>query len=211
MRILPTALAISAVVHGLGIVWVRSRPVHKPEPAKLVTIETIEVVPPPATEPVPTEVTLLDDDSVAATAPVASSRSHTKPGTSKQHLSASATSTTETPPATTETPPPRSSLMTMRHPDKPKLENGPSAAFWEKFEANTKPLQPKEIAGEQRNDEIATAEGNLSNQRWIDNARMMLVRLWPKNARMSSASRIGGNAQNVSTTFCRMTSRMPPK
>jgi hypothetical protein len=48
-------------------------------------------------------------------------------------------------------------------------------------------------------------------QRWIDRARMMLVRLWPKKARMASASRIGGNAQNVSTTFCKAMSRMPPQ
>jgi len=166
MRILPTALAISAVVHGLGIVWVRSRPVHEPEPAKLVTIEEIQVVPAPAAEPVPTEVTLLDHNTVVAAAPVASSRGNTKPGKTKQHVAAHAT-TTETPPATVETPPPRNSLMTMRHKT---IENGPSSTFWERFAANTKPLQPKDIASEQLSDEIATAEGNLGNQRWIDNA-----------------------------------------
>ena len=35
--------------------------------------------------------------------------------------------------------------MTMRHP---KLEHGPSSDFWARFAANTKPLQPNEIAGE---------------------------------------------------------------
>jgi hypothetical protein len=57
--------------------------------------------------------------------------------------------------------------MTMRHP---KIENGPSATFWEKFAANTKPLKPKEIASEQRADELANAEFNLKNPRWVANA-----------------------------------------
>jgi hypothetical protein len=57
--------------------------------------------------------------------------------------------------------------MKMRHP---KIENGPSADFWEKFEANTKPLPPKAIASEQRDSEIAEAEERLGNPRWIANA-----------------------------------------
>ncbi|HEY5948879.1 MAG TPA: hypothetical protein VIV40_25485, partial [Kofleriaceae bacterium] len=36
--------------------------------------------------------------------------------------------------------------------------------------ANTKPLKPKDVAGEQLSDEIATAEGHLGNPKWIANA-----------------------------------------
>lgn len=166
MRILAIALALSAVLHGGAIAWVQSRPPHKPEPKKPVTVAVIEVLPAAATEPVVTEVTLLDDNTVATPAPVASSAGNSR-GRAKQSIVASHGTTVETgPPAETVTPP-RSKLMTMRHP---KLEHGPSSEFWEKFERNTKPLQPKEIAGEQLSAEISTAKEHLGNPRWIANA-----------------------------------------
>ena len=168
MRILPVALAISAALHGGAVAWVKTRPAPKPEPTKIVTLQPVEIVPAPAPEPVPTEVMLLDDDTVAALAPVASPPGHTsKRGKAQHEVSASHSTTVETPPPVTESPKPKNPLMTMRHP---KLENGPSSAFWEKFEANTKPLQPKEIASEQRADELANAEFNLKNPRWVANA-----------------------------------------
>jgi hypothetical protein len=172
VRILPTALAISAVLHGVAIAWVQSRPA-KPEPAKVVTQTEIEIVPQPAAgaiaEPVPTEVTLLDDNTVVTPAPVASTASNTRRGSRKQQVVASHGTTIETgpPPDTHTPPPPRTKLMTMRHP---KLENGPSSAFWDKFAANTKPLRPKDIAGEQLAAEIDSAEQHLNNPRWIANA-----------------------------------------
>jgi hypothetical protein len=166
MRILPAALAISAAVHGGAIAWVRSHPVKVEKPA-VVTLQPIEVVPKAAAEPVVTEVTLLDDNTVVTQAPVASSRGNTKRGKTQAHITTSHTTTVETQPPKVETQPPRNSLMTMRHP---KIENGPSSDFWERFAANTKPLKPKEIAGEQLADEIANAEGNLKNPRWVTNA-----------------------------------------
>jgi hypothetical protein len=167
VRILPTALAISAVLHAGAIVWVQSRPEPKPEHKEPVTTVPIEVMPGAAAPEVLAEVTLLDDHSVVTPAPVASSASHTRRG--KQAIVASHGTSTETTPAKPETTqrPPQSKLMTMRHP---KLEHGPSNDFWAKFEANTKPLQPKEIAGEQLSDEIATAQEHLGNPRWIENA-----------------------------------------
>jgi hypothetical protein len=174
MRKLPAALAISAAVHGGVVVWLQTRPHDKTESARQVRRTTVEVVPAPAAEPPPTEITLLDDDTVARL-----ERGTSKPGSrgkNRQQVASSsrATSrgtTTETaPPGNSppgNAPPSRNPLMTMRHPT---IENGPSAAFWEKFEANTKPLQPKDIAGEQRDDEIATAEAHLNNPRWIANA-----------------------------------------
>jgi hypothetical protein len=166
VRALHTAFAISAFVHGLALAWVETRPVPKPEPAKPVTVEVIEIVPANAAEPVPTEVTLLDDNTVVVPAPVASSASNTKHGKPKQSIVASRTTSIETPNVETS-PPPRTKLMTMRHP---KLEHGPSSDFWKKFEANTKPLQPKDIAGEQLSAEIASAAEHLRNPRWIENA-----------------------------------------
>ncbi len=182
MRALPTAVAISALVHGVAIAWVNTRPAEKPEPRAAVTQTPIEIVPKTAeVEPVLTEVTLLDDNTVVLPAPVPSSRDHTRrtgvasfrsnePAPSRTGVASSpsrtgvASSESSEP---RESPPPRSKLMTMRHPT---IENGPSSEFWAKFEANTKPLQPKDIAGEQISSEIATAEGNLKNPRWIANA-----------------------------------------
>ena len=40
---------------------------------------------------------------------------------------------------------------------------------------------------------------------------MRFGRFWPNSDTIAIASRIGGNAQNVSTTFCSATSRQPPK
>jgi hypothetical protein len=166
MRILATALAISAVVHGAAIAWVQAWPDPKPEQRKLVTLAPIEVMPATAPQTTLTEVTLLDDNSVVTPARVASSRSNTRRGKAQQQITTGHSTTVETAP-TVETPPPRSKLMTMRHPT---IERGPSADFWAKFEANTKPLRPKEIAGEQLSAEVAAAEGHLSNPDWIANA-----------------------------------------
>jgi hypothetical protein len=61
----------------------------------------------------------------------------------------------------------------MRGPEpapQPELERGPSAEFYDRFSQNTKPLAPKDIASEQRDDEIASAESNLRNGKWIENA-----------------------------------------
>lgn len=170
MRILPAALAISAVLHGVAIAWVQSRP-PKPEPTKVVTPPPIEIVPQAAAVEVFAEVTLLSDHTVATPAPVASARSHT--GRKQQVVASHATTIEPGPPTTVERQPeprpepPRTKLMTMRHP---KLESGPSSAFWDKFAANTRPLRPKDIAGEQLSAEIGTAEEHLNNPRWIENA-----------------------------------------
>ena len=169
MRFLPAALAISAAVHGAAIAWVSTRPAPKAELPRPVTLAPIEIVP---AEPAPTEVTLLDDHTVVAAAAAASPARHTTPGMARHEIIASRAAGTETRPPTGEppptgTPPPRSKLMTMRHPT---IENGPSAAFWEKFAANTRPLQPKEIAGEQRAAELAETTGHLGDPRWIANA-----------------------------------------
>jgi hypothetical protein len=167
MRILTAALAISAVLHGGAIAWVQTRPAAKPEQKKPVTVSVIEIVPAAAAEPAATEVTLLDDHSVATPAPLASTASNTRRGKATSIVASHGTTTETAPPADAQPPPPRRKLMTMRHP---KLEHGPSSEFWDKFAANTKPLKPKEIAGEQLSSEISTAEQNLKNPRWIENA-----------------------------------------
>lgn len=176
MRILRVALAVSAALHGGAVAWVSTRPAPEPEREAVVRLEVIEIEPPRAADPPPTEVTLLDDHTVATAAPDASSASHTRQrARDKARISAGAATTTGATGAEASTttttapdqPPSRTKLMTMRPP---KLEQGPSAEFWAKFEANTKPLRPKDIAGERLGDEIAAAEGNLNNPRWIANA-----------------------------------------
>ncbi|HEY5923052.1 MAG TPA: hypothetical protein VIV11_15335 [Kofleriaceae bacterium] len=167
MRILAAALTISAAVHGGAVAWVQALPAPKAKARQEIKTVPIEIVPAVAIEPTPTEVTLLDDDSVAAAAPIASSRSNTQRGKAQPQISAAHSTTVETPTSKVETQPPRTKLMTMRHP---KLERGPSADFWARFEANTKPLQPKDTVGEQLADEIANAEDNLKNPRWVANA-----------------------------------------
>ncbi len=175
MRILRVALAISAALHGGAVAWIQTRPDPEPERPRPLTIEGIELVPPRAVEPPPTEVMLLDDDSVAAAAAIASRASHTRPVRGSAQVSATAghgyPHTGEVAPGETaaaeHAPPSRSKLMTMRHPT---IERGPSAEFWERFAANTKPLAPKDIAGEQLASELEAAAGNLRNPKWIANA-----------------------------------------
>src|SRR5688572_16373282 len=110
MRMLTTALAISAALHGGAIAWVQSRPDPKPEQRKLVALAPIEVVPAAAAEATATEVTLLADNTVVVPARVASSRSNTQRGNAQQ-VTTRHTTIVETPPVTVETPPPRSKMM----------------------------------------------------------------------------------------------------
>jgi hypothetical protein len=168
VRILPVALVASAALHGGAVAWIRTMPPSEPERPPLVTLAPIEILRSPAAETPPTEVTLLDDHTVVTAPAPASPGSHTT--RRKARISTGAATTTTETPTTTITPPstePKSKLMTMRHP---KLEHGPSPTFWEKFAANTKPLKPNDIYGERLSDEIASAETNLGNQKWIDNA-----------------------------------------
>jgi hypothetical protein len=173
VRILPVALFASAVLHGVAMAWIQTMPTEDPQRPPLVTLTPIEIVPPPAVETPPTEVTLLDDHTVLAAAAVASPASHTPRRTAgTPRITTGTTTSTETPASTAvvsppSTEPPRSKLMTMR---RPALAHGPSAAFWDRFAASTKPLAPKDIYSERLADEIASAEGNLKNPKWIANA-----------------------------------------
>ena len=151
--------------------WVNTRDLPDRERSKLVTLTPIEIEPAHAAETPPTEVTFLDDNTVVAAAPVVSSPGHTGRRDGRQRISSTSTTSTGTSTGTSETrsdkPPDRSKLMTMRHP---KLDKGPSAAFWDRFAANTRPLQPKDIKSEQIAAEIEAAEENLKNPKWVANA-----------------------------------------
>lgn len=169
MRILPTALAVSLALHAGAIVWVRSRPVAKHEPPTLVTVETVPSTP---ADPPATVVELLDDHSVAGaarTAPAPAARP--RHGKSEQGITTSRTTITETPRATPRDDPKKRSLLSMRGPEPaPRPELEPSTEFYDRFSQRSKPLAPKDIASEQRDDEIAAAQGNLNNSKWIENA-----------------------------------------
>lgn len=171
MRILPTAIVVSLALHAGAIVWVRSRPSPKHEVPKLVTVETVPIVP---ADPPATVVELLDDHSVAGsarTAPPPAGRP--RHGNSEQGITTSRTRITETPPPKPQDDPKKRSLLAMRGPEpapKQQIDKGPSAEFYDRFSQNTKPLAPKDIASEQRDDEIASAQGNLNDSKWIENA-----------------------------------------
>lgn len=187
MRILPVALALSAALHGSVVAYIGTRPAPEPVPARALTIDGIELVPPAADDPPPTEVTLLDDHTPAIVAPQPSPERHSarpperhdarlpdrplRGSSGIENLAASRGRGTragdEIVPGEPAQPGPRSQLMTMRHP---KLDTNLSPEFWARFQANTKPLAPKDIAGEQLASEIETARGRLRDPKWIANA-----------------------------------------
>ncbi len=173
MQLLRTAIGVSIALHAGAIVWLCSRPMEKHEPPKLVTIETVPSAPAtPPPEDIPMAIELLDDNSVASAARTAPPAGRARHGKSEQGITTSRPTITETPAPKTQDDTNKRSLLTMRGPEPaPKQElHGPSTAFWNDFDANTKPLAPKDIASEQRADEIASAEGHLNNSRWIANA-----------------------------------------
>lgn len=175
MRVLPVALALSAALHGGAIAWVHTHPKQDSEPPPPVTLAPVEIVPAAAApEPEPMVVALLPDHSVVGTGRTASSERHTRAPAKLSHGAAARQETAPAPGAIE--PPPvadpgttRHSLMTMRKPT-PKLDTAPPSDFMARFLANSRPLAPKDIAGEQLADELRGAEANLKNPRWIANA-----------------------------------------
>ncbi|NVB79464.1 MAG: hypothetical protein HOV81_13800 [Kofleriaceae bacterium] len=176
MRVLPAAVALSVAIHGGAIVWVELRPDPKPVALKVVTPAAATEPGKPAA-PEPTTITLLDEHTVVPQIRDLVPGSTGRRG-GKRHETASRIATTTTPSggSTTlapsgaerkETGPSHNPLMTMRHP---KIEKGPSADFWEKFEQNTKPLPPKDNPSEQLDSEIAESQDRLGNPKWIANA-----------------------------------------
>jgi hypothetical protein len=162
MRILPTALAISAVLHTSAIAWVVTRR-PTPEPPQVVR-PAVEI------EVVPMAVALLDDHTVATIPTQPSPASNTTGSTrATQHASTTHRGHTETP-ATHAPEPPHSSLMTMRHPDVPKVTHGVSGDFLSHFLDNSKPLQPKDIASERIQDDIDGANEHLHSSGWMANS-----------------------------------------
>jgi hypothetical protein len=165
MRILPTALIASVVIHTGAIAWAVA---HKIEPPVAVTLAAPAPIEIQTVPPQEIAVALLDDHTIAAI-PHSSSQSGPT-GTSiaaktqTGRISTGHATTTETP-APAEKP--KSGLMTMRHPE---ISQGPSDKFWKAFEDNTKPLQPKSIDSERISDDVASEKEHLNNQRWITNA-----------------------------------------
>jgi hypothetical protein len=149
MRKLPVAVAFSAALHGAAIAYVQTRPHVKPEPPRPVTtVEIIDVTPPPPEEPV--AVALLDDHTVSPTVsgtatPVPVSHATHSNGRGHAAISTSAGSgKVETPAGGGHSP-----LMSMRTGEKRELHWDPSGAFWNNFEANTKPADiPPPPSGE---------------------------------------------------------------
>ena len=166
MRILPTALVASVVIHTAAIAWAVT---HKLEQPAIVTVAAPTEIEIQTVPPQEIAVALLDDHTIA-TIP------QSKPGptaatgrtqTGRISTGARGTATPGTTETATPAAKPKSGLMTMRGPE---ISKGPSDKFWEEFEKNTKPLQPKSIASERISDDVASAKEHLDNQRWITNA-----------------------------------------
>ncbi|HEX7700239.1 MAG TPA: hypothetical protein VF403_05950 [Kofleriaceae bacterium] len=109
-------------------------------------------------------VALLDDHTIATIPHSGTTGDVHAPAKPQTGISTGRPSTTEVAPAK-----PKSSMMTMRGPEKKELK-GPSDAFWKQFEANTKPLQPNAIEGERIADDVAREAEHLNNPGWIANA-----------------------------------------
>jgi hypothetical protein len=164
VRPLPAALAISAALHGGAIAYVQTRPEPKPEEPRAVTLQPIQIVPAAAPDPEPMVVALLDDHSVPSERG-AGPGAPAKTRASRPTVTAATSAVVESPQRSEQRP--KSPLLTMRRPE---IEHGPGGDFMRRFLANSKPLAPKDLAGEQRADEIAMAEGHLHNPRWVANA-----------------------------------------
>jgi hypothetical protein len=162
MRILPTALVASVVIHTGAIAWALTHKIERPAIVTLA-IPTVEIETVPAHQDI--VVALLDDHTIA-TIPQSGTTGDVRAPAAQQtgRISTGRPSTTEVAPSK-----PHSSMMTMRGPEKKELK-GPSDAFWKKFEENTKPLQPNDIEGQRIADDVAREAEHLNNPRWIANA-----------------------------------------
>jgi hypothetical protein len=161
MRILPVALALSAVAHGglaLALAMRNHAPPHvfAPPPAELAT--------PTSAADVPIAVALLDDTheaqphdvGPALTRRIAASTAHH--GTEVAAATASAST-----PSTGVDPAKTSPLMAMRPKPAPTLE-GPSEDFISNFLSKPSHAEPNPIEGERIDDEIAAIEHDPSQR-----------------------------------------------
>ncbi|MEO8840514.1 MAG: hypothetical protein ABI591_01200 [Kofleriaceae bacterium] len=167
MRILPTALVASVAIHTGAITWAVSHELETPAVVTVTAppIEVVIVAPAKARqEPQELVVALLDDHTVATMPQATTRETRALAPHATGRISTGRSGPTEVAPA-----PPHSSIMTMRGPDK-KILKGPSDAFWQKFDDNTRPLQPSDLEGERIADDVAREAEHLNNPRWIANA-----------------------------------------
>jgi hypothetical protein len=154
MRVLPAALAISAVVHAVAIGWAATRKHPEPQANPFVMI-----VPTPRVEPEPIAIDLVDDGR--GNGPGHVGVMHTRLATSRPHVEVPAT---RPPPAETHSP-----EMAMRHTDL-----AISGDFIEQFLSRPAPVAPAEppnpIEGERIEDEITATRRNLGDPSWLAHA-----------------------------------------
>ena len=166
MRILPTALVVSAVIHGGAIAWALAHDIVAPKVVSAPTTVEIVMAPPPRPEPTPVDVALLDRHSVVPNPAVPT----THP--SSVMVRHAISTTTTQPPTTQELPPapePHSPLLGMRDHEKKPEPTGLSGSFVDDFLAHSKPLPPKSIDSEQIHDDLASGEAHLHDPRWMAN------------------------------------------
>lgn len=172
MRVLPVALAVSAALHGGAIAWGLQHETEDTQEQPEVTLAPIEIVPATPAEPEPLVVALLPDHSVVPTAPAASASRHTRPtGNTRQITATEPAATTVLAPPSEPAPGSRHPLLSMRRPSRDTAPPAvPTEPFTERFLARSKPLAPRDIRTEQLQSELASAQSQLKNARWVANA-----------------------------------------
>jgi hypothetical protein len=203
------AVVGSVLVHVLVLAIVTARDIELP-PAKVVLDEKPAPVEVPApAEPLPIEVTFLDDIPAAGAAqPVLTAATEAPPAKQRGRITRPGSTGTETPGGSTPGTDgiSRSPYMTMRDPGEIEL-TGPSGGFLDKFLENSKPVPPPpDIPGERVGNEIADLRERLKRAgRFgpgeLAGMREQLVALNEERANEELESDGGGTFKSTKQTF----------
>ena len=150
MRVLPAALAISVLGHGIAIGWLRTRKLARP----LAMPSLAE--PPPGAPPTPAPAV----EPIAIALVDVPSRGHSggigEPGGAR-HVGTGPTTHRGEPGSG------HSALMTMRAPQAPTLDTSLSPEFWNHFLSKETHAQPNPIEGDRIRDDIAELEQEVKS------------------------------------------------
>jgi hypothetical protein len=160
MRILPVALALSAVAHG-GLALALAMRNHAPP---LVFAPPVQPVAPGAAASEPIAVAFIDDARQVQPRDVGAALTQRITAASPAHRGTEVTAAAATAPSAGTEPAHESPLMAMRQkPSSPTLE-GPSEDFISRFLAKPSHAEPNPIEGERIDEEIAAIEHDPSQR-----------------------------------------------
>jgi hypothetical protein len=162
MRILPAALALSVVIHGVALAVVVTR--NPAQPLANPPVDNVEVV-----DVQPMAVALLDDHTVASVPPLAATPAASVNGPATRIAATAGHRGGE---VASDGQPVHSTLMDMRRPERPPERElkGPSDEFMRKFLGKPVVAQPNPIEGERITDELEDTDHNLHDESWMSHA-----------------------------------------